>query len=98
MEITFSAQGVKDVKIKDDTKTEVINEMIRLIEHRYLFPDTATRMKEFFSDRLASGDYSEIKTAKELASAVSRDFSGNFFDKHMRLKYNPKICGDDWVD
>lgn len=84
-------QKPKDIDIDKIKIPEVVGNIEKLLLDRYLFPDSAQKMSSFLQNQLANNAYENVKTASELANKLTSDFQKNFFDKHLRVTYAPRL-------
>jgi hypothetical protein len=64
----------------------VIDEALKQIEDRYVFPEVAAKMAEAVRKRLAEGEYKEVKTGQRLAELLTEHLQAVSKDKHLRVR------------
>lgn len=65
----------------------VIDETVRLLTERYVFPETAEQIAALLQRRLAEGAY-DVEDAEELSRLVTADLQSGNGDRHLRLKHH----------
>ncbi|WP_026057993.1 S41 family peptidase [Streptomyces sp. SS] len=65
----------------------VIDETVRLVTERYVFPEIAEQLAGLLQRRLAEGAY-DVGDAEELARLVTADLQSVNGDRHLRLKHH----------
>lgn len=65
----------------------VIDETVRLLTERYVFPEAAEQIAGLLQRRLAEGAY-DVEDAEELSRLVTADLQSVNSDRHLRLKHH----------
>ncbi|MGW0666999.1 S41 family peptidase [Streptomyces sp. NPDC002746] len=65
----------------------VIDETVRLLTERYVFPEAAEQIADLLRRRLAEGAY-DVEDAEELSRLVTADLQSVNGDRHLRLKHH----------
>ncbi|MEV0915268.1 S41 family peptidase [Streptomyces sp. NPDC049967] len=65
----------------------VIDETVRLLTERYVFPEAAEQIAALLQRRLAEGAY-DVEGAEELSRLVTADLQSVNGDRHLRLKHH----------
>ncbi|MFF3258831.1 S41 family peptidase [Streptomyces sp. NPDC002932] len=65
----------------------VIDETVRLLTERYVFPEAADQIADLLRRRLAEGTY-DVEDAEELSRLVTADLQSVNGDRHLRLKHH----------
>ncbi|MHC3819560.1 S41 family peptidase [Streptomyces sp. DT9] len=65
----------------------VIDETVRLLTERYVFPEAAEQIADLLQRRLAEGAY-DVEDAEELSRLVTADLQSVNGDRHLRLKHH----------
>ncbi|MFJ4853604.1 S41 family peptidase [Streptomyces sp. NPDC088730] len=65
----------------------VIDQTVRLLTERYVFPDAAEQISGLLQQRLSEGSY-DVEEAEELARLVTADLQSVNGDRHLRLKHH----------
>ncbi|MFJ4902747.1 S41 family peptidase [Streptomyces sp. NPDC088727] len=65
----------------------VIDETVRLLTERYVFPEAAEQIAVLLQQRLAEGAY-DVEDAEELSRLVTADLQSVNGDRHLRLKHH----------
>ncbi|WP_328695988.1 S41 family peptidase [Streptomyces sp. NBC_00342] len=65
----------------------VIDETVRLLTERYVFPEAAEQIAVLLQRRLAEGAY-DVEDAEELSRLVTADLQSVNGDRHLRLKHH----------
>lgn len=73
-----------------EQKKAAIENINALLADNYVFPETASKMAEHLSRRLAEGAYDAISAGPELAELFTRDLQSISRDKHLRVRFDPE--------
>lgn len=65
----------------------MIDETVRLLTERYVFPEAAEQIAALLQRRLAEGAY-DVEDAEELSRLVTADLQSVNGDRHLRLKHH----------
>ncbi|MFI8389119.1 S41 family peptidase [Streptomyces sp. NPDC085540] len=65
----------------------VVEELARLLDAHYVFPELGQELAGLVRDRLAAGAY-DVATPEELGRVVTTDLQSLNGDRHLRLKYH----------
>jgi C-terminal processing protease CtpA/Prc len=77
-----------DLTITADTRTEVIEGVLKRLQDAYVFPDIAKKMDEALRERLKKKEYDNITSAKVLAKTLTDHLQEVSHDKHLRVNYS----------
>jgi hypothetical protein len=88
------AQEVKNPPLDTAKKQEIIDEVSRLLEDNYIFPETSRKIEDYIRLRLKNGDYDKLSGSREFAAALSADLLGVGKDKHMGFAYAPERAAE----
>ncbi len=82
-------QEAKNPALDAAKKQAIVDEVCRLLEENYIFPDTAIKMEDQVRARLKNGEYDKLGGSREFARAVSEDLLAVGKDKHIGFAYAP---------
>lgn len=77
-----------DVAIDAATRSQVIDELVKELNARYVFPDVAKKMGDDVIARQKNKEYDEIATARAFTDKLTADLQGISRDKHIRVRYS----------
>lgn len=69
-------------------RKEVLSELARVLEFQYAIPGTATKLAELVRTKQAKNAYKGIKTAPDLARALTDDLYAVAHDKHLSVGFS----------
>jgi hypothetical protein len=64
---------------------KVIDQVLKEVEERYVFPEVAAKMADAVRRRRESQEYAQVKTGQELAELLTRHLQEVSRDKHLRV-------------
>lgn len=76
--------------LDDAARARLIEQLLREIRERYVFPDIAVQVEASIRGRLAAGEYDGITAGEALAEALTSHLREASRDKHFRLRYYPQ--------
>lgn len=79
-----------DQPVDAQTRSEVIQELLRQLNTQYVFPKVAAQIEQDIQTRLAAGNYDRITSSKVLADTITVQMQRVSHDKHLRLFYQNK--------
>jgi hypothetical protein len=88
------SQGAKNPALDAARKQAIIDEVSKLLEANYIFPETSQKIEDYIRTRLKNGDYDKLSGSREFAEAVSADLLSVGKDKHMGLAYAPERAAE----
>jgi hypothetical protein len=71
-------------------RTDVVREIIRLVQEKYVFPETGERIAAEIQQKLEAGEYDSIHTENDLALQLTTDLRFISGDHHWSVIYDPK--------
>lgn len=77
----LTAQGI----IKEQ-KEETVNNLAKLLEDNYVFPDVGNDCAAHIKDKLKDGSFDNVSDKKELADLLTKELQSISRDKHMRVR------------
>lgn len=80
------------VSVTGKEKKEVIVKIAKEVVQKYIFPDTAEKIKAHLLLQLKNGAYNKINGAEEFARQVELDLRKVSKDKHFRMEFNPEAA------
>jgi hypothetical protein len=89
-------QGVKqpDMPVDSATKSQVIEAVLKELNDRYVFPDTAKQMETNIRQRIGNKEYETITNSEDFAKKLTEDLQSVSRDKHLRVRYSPQAIPD----
>jgi tetratricopeptide (TPR) repeat protein len=79
----------QSVRLDAAERTVVVEQIARLLEENYVFPDVAARNGVQLRQRLAAGAFDDMADAQAYAEALTRELQSVSHDKHMRVELRP---------
>ena len=76
-------------KIDSKIKLGVITRIGELLVARYVFPDSAEKMREGLIEKLSQGGYDAIDMPNRFALALEKDLQAICHDHHLCIMHNP---------
>ena len=70
----------------------VVEEVSKLLNENYIFPETAKKMEELIRTRLKKGEYKALQNPRDFAAKVMEDLRSVSKDKHLRFHYEPEAA------
>jgi C-terminal processing protease CtpA/Prc len=86
------SQGNKaeeDITFTAKLKSEVVNQVGKLLTSNYIFPETAKKMEDHLNTQLKEGKYEKIDNKEDFARALTNDLRKISKDRHIRVTYDP---------
>ncbi|HEY69211.1 MAG TPA: S41 family peptidase [Anaerolineae bacterium] len=74
----------------ESMRKDVILEIIRLTEEKYVYPDAGKKIAAHIQKKLEGGEYDDIATEQALASQLTTDLRSISGDHHWSVRYDPK--------
>ena len=81
-------QQPSDMSIDSAAKTQVIETILKEINDRYVFPETAKQMESNIRGRINNKEYDSITSSIEFAKKLTDDLQSVSKDKHLRVRYS----------
>ncbi len=75
-------------------KQAIVDEISKLLNDNYIFPETAKKLEEALRAKLQSGELDPLNDARAFAQAVSRLLLDVGKDRHMGFAYAPGMAED----
>lgn len=75
-------------------KQAIVDEVSKLLNENYIFPDTARKLEEALRAKLAAGGLDQPSDARAFAQTVSRLLLDVGKDRHMGFAYAPALAED----
>lgn len=69
-------------------KTETIDSLVKLMNERYTFPETAKQIEQFLRKQQAANAYNSISSGDEFAAKLTADVRSICNDKHVTIRYS----------
>src|SRR5918993_1459245 len=80
-----------DLAIDAATKTQVINELLKLLNDSYVFPETAKKMEAAIRERIDKKGYDQITSSRAFAAKLIEDLRAVSRDKHLTVYFSPEV-------
>ncbi len=87
-------QEAKNPALDAAQKQAIVDEVAKLLEENYIFPETSKKLEQHIRMRLKNGDYDKLGGSREFAEAISQDLLAVGKDKHMGFAYAPERAAD----
>ena len=81
--------GDPDFKIDSAARERVIDEAIKKLNERYVFPDVAQKMAEAIRARQRRGEYSSVTQGDTFAKMLTDQLREVSQDKHLGVRFSP---------
>lgn len=79
-----------DMTIDSKMKSETIDVLLKELNARYVFPETAKKMETYVRVRQKNKEYEAITSAQEFSKKLTEDLQAISRDKHLRVRFSPK--------
>lgn len=73
-----------------ELRKAVIQDIPKILDENYIFPDVAKKMSELILRRLQEGAYDDLTNPMKFCDAVTDDMRSVSKDKHLSLTYSPE--------
>ncbi|MFC5476964.1 S41 family peptidase [Massilia suwonensis] len=87
-----------EVVLDHEMRVEVIDTLVAKLNDLYVFPEKARKIEVVLHQRLQEGKYNGIRSGYRLARQLTADLYGIAGDKHMKVRYHPKLALPDEAD
>ncbi len=81
-------QSPPDMTIDAQTRSAVIENLVRELNEGYVFPETAKRMGSDITKRISANEYDGGTSARAFAEKLTADLQSVSNDKHLRVRYS----------
>jgi len=88
----FGQTAPAPAPIDQAKKQAVVDEIAKLLNENYVFPETAKKIEETLRAKLAAGAYNAGTDAAAFARAVSKDLLDVSRDRHIGFAYDPELA------
>jgi len=78
-----------DMSVNTDTRTEVIDGVLRKLNDAYVFPEVAKKMEQAIRERIQKKEYDDITSASKFAETLTSHLQEVSHDKHLQVNYSP---------
>ena len=68
-----------------EARIAFVENVSKLLNENYVFPDIAVQLEKHLKDRLASGAFDSLTVADEFAEVMTKELQSISHDKHMRV-------------
>jgi retinol-binding protein 3 len=87
-------QEADDPALDAAKKQAIVEEVGKLLDENYIFPETAMKMADLIQTRLKNGDYDKLSGSREFARTISEDLLATGKDKHIGFAYAPEQAAE----
>ena len=85
----------QDMVLDKATRDQVIEAALGKLSQRYVFPDRAVEVVGQLRAEIARSDFSDIKSAEQLARKLTASLQRASHDKHLEIRYFEEAIADD---
>ncbi len=82
----FTSSRLTAQEITNEQKEETVNNLAKLLEDKYVFPDVGKDCAAHIKDKLKDGSFDNVSDKKELAELLTNELQSISRDKHMRVR------------
>ncbi len=82
------------VKIDSATRTQVIENLLQMLDKSYVLPEAAKKMTADIRARVERKEYDAVTSAEELARKLTEDLQAASPDRHLMVHYSPAPIPD----
>lgn len=86
--VSALAQRPPDIPLDSITNRSVVEGVIKMINRYYVSPDVASKVESELRNRLAKGEYDEIKSAFDLMDVLDDHLQKASGDAHLKVAYS----------
>lgn len=72
-------------------KNEAVDSVVKLMNERYTFPETAKQIEQFLRKQQAAKAYDHINDGNVFAATLTTDIRSICNDKHVTIRYSPEV-------
>jgi hypothetical protein len=83
----LGAVAATEPALTAETRHEVVEGLVELLEDLYVIPETAQRLEDMLRENLAGGAYDDETSAPSWAATLTRDLQALSGDKHLRVSF-----------
>jgi C-terminal processing protease CtpA/Prc len=76
--------------LDEQTKSAVIDEVVKKLNEIYVFPEVAKKMEKHLKKQFKKGAYKAITEPAEFARVLTKDLRDICHDLHLRVRYYPE--------
>jgi len=87
----LSIGQAQSVRLTDNAKVNVIENLSASLIKNYIFSNTTTKMANSLKSRLKNKEYESIKNPNEFAQKLTSDLQSVYRDIHLAVNYNPQL-------
>ncbi len=81
--------NVSNPTLDSKTMTSAVNNISKLLNENYVFPETAKKMEILIKSNLSGGTYNTITDPQVFAETLTKDLQSVSHDKHLRVRFSP---------
>lgn len=75
-------------QLTQQQKAETVDSLVKLMNERYTFPETAKQIEQFLRKQQAADVYNSISNGDEFAAKLTADVRSICNDKHVTIRYS----------
>jgi len=79
-----------DMTIDGQVRSATIDNLIKLLNENYIFPETATKVERSLREKMGAKGYDNITSASKFAETLTQDVQSITHDKHLRVQYSSR--------
>ena len=83
-----------ETKVDSATRTQVIENLLKMLDKSYVLPEAAGKMTADIRARLGRKEYDSVTSAEELARKLTEDLQAVSPDRHLMVHYSPAPIPD----
>jgi C-terminal processing protease CtpA/Prc len=80
-----------DMMIDAAVRAETIDTLFKDLNESYVFPEVAKRMETDVRNRLKTGEYDQLTSAREFAKKLTDDLRAVSKDKHLGVRFSNRV-------
>jgi hypothetical protein len=81
-------QNDADRTLTPETRTEVVETLVKKLNDNYIFPETAKKMESAIRARVKGHEYDSVTSSKSFADLLTNHLQEVSKDKHLRVRYS----------
>lgn len=92
--IAQEKSGQPPLVIKPSLTHSLIDSIREAMNRNYIFPDIAQKMLANVDNKFKAGAYNKINDPRELAKYLEQDLRKVYNDRHLSIRYDPRLARD----
>lgn len=78
-----------DPPIAEAEKTEIINQAMKILKEKYIFPEKVSPMEKAVYKKFSEGQYAQYTTTNKFLKQLNHDMETLIEDRHVNIFYDP---------